>query len=145
MVHDLNNQGISAVNLHQGTFDIYVERGLESVWCGLMEVKKLGKWNPAYHTPTIQFGDDQTKAMRQMKNQPFVVIFGEEPERYYLLTPEAVSKKVKSPGRKKWLELGRPIWITEDRDHRGRGLNIPEIPCFSSYEALLKAIMEYLK
>jgi len=61
-----------------------------------VEVKKLGKWNPAYHMPTIQFGDDQTKAMRQMKTQPFVVVFGEEPERYYLLTPEVVAKKVES-------------------------------------------------
>jgi len=128
LIKDLEKHGILAINLGQGTFDIHVEG------VGLLEIKKLGKWNPAYHEPTVEFGGPQTQAMRRIfhfgATEPLVVVFGENPERYYKLDPKAVVAKVKS--RKKF----PVIWITESR------LKIPAISRFSSYKALLESFLE---
>lgn len=98
-----------------------------------MELKKLD-WNPKYRKPAIEFTRAQTKAMKKLTKLPHVVVFGEKPERYYLLTPENVAKKLST--RMKYLTM----WVTEDKL-----LEIEGIRTFNIYEALLDACIDMFK
>jgi hypothetical protein len=123
LIDSLNSRGIPAKNQYMNTFDVLVSDGF-------IEIKKL-KWNPRYRRPTIEFTVSQTEEMR-CGRLPYVVVFGEKPERYYLMNHEELAKKVFSKSRENY----PVIWITEDR------LEVPALVC---YEALLEALSEVLR
>jgi len=133
LVSDLTSRGVYSTDLVHGTFDILANQKL-------VEVKKLSKSkNLIYKKHTIYFGKPQSDEMKRMwkwkKEQPYVVVFGEEPERYYLMPPDMTAEKVRS----RLIERNfRVMWITEDK------LEKPGIRLFHSYEGLLKALIEFL-
>jgi hypothetical protein len=126
LVRSLEEKKVHIISMGAGTFDCYV------AGYGLVELKKL-EWRIKYRRPTIEFTNPQTSNMKTLykygEQLPMVVLFAEEPERYYLLTPEDVALKLRT-------RMQYPtMWITEDR------LLVKKL---DSYEELLKAILTLL-
>lgn len=85
VVGKLEELGFRVVSLGTGTFDAYVE--FSHVF---LEFKKL-KSNANYSFG-IKFTKEQYDAMRKLFRKPIVVVFGENPERYYVLSSEDVDE-----------------------------------------------------
>jgi len=108
VVRELEELGFRCVNLARGVFDVYIDGyGMFLEFKKINNVKKNG-W--------ISFTEKQIEAVDKLLMKPIIVVFGENPIRFYVLTPEEVELLVSEHGK----------WINE-RDFKTRFESLDEV------------------